>query len=189
MSLVGRDAELEAIRWSLAGDPDGAVRALVLEGAPGIGKTSLWEQGVAMGRERGMRVLLARSSEAETELSFAALIDLFDEVTSEELEGVPAPQLRALEVALYRADPTDRPPDPQVISLAVLSAVRLLAERQPLLVALDDAQWLDRASEEAVAFVARRLRREPVKFLMTRRPGRVRPWNGPCPTTTSTTWG
>jgi len=172
MSLVARDAELEAIRRSLADGPGAAVRALVLEGAPGIGKTSLWEQGVAWARESGMRVLVARSSEAETELSFAALIDLFDEVTGEELAAVPAPQLRALEVALYRADPTDRPPDPQVISLAVLSAVRLLAEGERLLVALDDAQWLDRASEEAVAFVARRLRREPVTFLMTRRPGR-----------------
>ena len=119
-----------------------------------------------------MRVLRGPQQRGETELPFAALIDLFDEVAGEELAGVPGPQLRALEVALYRADPTDRPPDPQVISLAVLSAVRLLAERQPLLVALDDAQWLDRASEEAVAFVARRLRREPVKFLMTRRPGR-----------------
>jgi DNA-binding CsgD family transcriptional regulator len=172
MSLVARDAELEAVRRSLAGDPDRAVRALVLEGAPGIGKTSLWEQGVAWAREQGMRVLVARSSEAETGLPFAALIDLFDEVTSEELDGVPAPQLRALEVALYRADPTDRPPEPQVISLAVLSAVRLLAEDGPLLLALDDAQWLDSASEEAVAFVGRRLRREPVTFLMTRRPGR-----------------
>ena len=172
MSLVGRDAELEAIRWSLTGDPDRAVRAVVLEGAPGIGKTSLWEQGVAWAREQGVRVLVARSSEAETELPFAALIDLFDEVAGEELNGVPAPQLRALEVALYRADPTDRPPESQVISLAVLSAVRLLAEAGPLLLALDDTQWLDSASEEAVAFVGRRLRRESVAFLMTRRPGR-----------------
>ena len=113
MSLVGRDAELEAIRWSLAGDPDGAVRALVLEGEPGIGKTSLWEQGVAWARERGCGCCVARGSEAETGLPFAALIDLFDGWPARSWTAVPAPQLRALEVALYRADPTDRPPEPR----------------------------------------------------------------------------
>ena len=172
MSLVAREVELEAIRPLVAGEPGGAVRALVLEGAPGIGKTSLWEQGVAWGREHGRRVLVARSSEAEKGLPFAGLIDLFDGVDSDELDAVPGPQLRALEVALYRADPGDRPPEAQVIALAVLAALRLMAEHHPIVVALDDLQWLDSTSEEALAFVARRLRAEPITFLMTRRPGR-----------------
>jgi DNA-binding CsgD family transcriptional regulator len=168
--LVARDSELEAISRLLAGQT--SVRALVLEGDPGVGKTSLWEQGIEWARERGLRVLVARSSEAETPLPFAALIDLLDGVASAELTGVPAPQLRALDVALYRADPTDRPPEPQVISIAVLSALRSLAESGPLLVAVDDLQWLDGASEDALAYAARRLEREPVTFLLARRPGR-----------------
>jgi DNA-binding CsgD family transcriptional regulator len=172
MSLVAREVEVGAIRRLVAGESGEGVRALVLEGAPGIGKTSLWEQGVAWGREHGRRVLVARSSQAETGLSFAGLIDLFDGVDSDELDAVPGPQLRALEVALYRADPGDRPPEAQVIALAVLAALRLLSEHHPIVVALDDVQWLDSTSEEALAFVARRLRRERVTFLMTRRPGR-----------------
>ena len=152
---------------------DGAdTRALVLEGDPGVGKTSLWERGVAWAREDGRRVLVARASEDEGGLPFAGLIDLFDAVTSEELGSVPAPQVRALDVALYRADPTDRPPEAQVISLAVLSALRALSEGERILVAIDDLQWLDSASEEAIAYAARRLHAEPVTFLLARRPGR-----------------
>jgi DNA-binding CsgD family transcriptional regulator len=168
--MVGRDSELGAIRTLLRSEEPGA-RSLVFEGAPGIGKTCLWEQGVDWGRELGLRVLVARASETETGLPHAALIDLFGAVASEELEAVPPPQLRALEVALYRADPGDRPPEPQVISLASLSALRALAERDDLLVAIDDVQWLDRASEEALAYVARRLMHERVAFLLARRPG------------------
>ncbi|HET9997894.1 MAG TPA: AAA family ATPase, partial [Nocardioides sp.] len=169
--LVAREGELEAIRALLRGDRADA-RALVLEGDPGVGKTSLWERGVAWAREDGRRVLVARASEDEGGLPFAGLIDLFDAVTSEELGAVPAPQVRALDVALYRADPTDRPPGTQVISLAVLSALRALSEGERVVVAIDDLQWLDTASEDAIAYAARRLRAEPVTFLMARRPGR-----------------
>jgi len=127
-AVVARDGELDAIR-DLLGREEGLVRAVVLEGEPGVGKTSLWEQGLAWGRERGLRVLVARASEAEAELPFAGIIDLLDGIAGEQLEAVPAPQMRALDVALYRADPTDHPPDAQVISLAVLSALRALAAR------------------------------------------------------------
>ena len=132
--LVAREGELEAIRALLRGDA-ADTRALVLEGDPGVGKTSLWERGVAWAREDGRRVLVARASEDEGGLPFAGLIDLFDAVTSEELGSVPAPQVRALDVALYRADPTDRPPEAQVISLAVLSSLRALSEGERILVA------------------------------------------------------
>jgi DNA-binding CsgD family transcriptional regulator len=169
--LVARDAELDAIRRLLVTTGD-SVRALVLEGDPGIGKTSLWEQGIALARAGGLRVLVVRASECDTGLPFAGLIDLLDGVPTEELQAVPGPQLRALEVALYRADPTDRPPEPQVISLAALSALRVLAAHDHLVVALDDLQWLDPASDDGLAYAARRLHGEPVTFLCTRRPGR-----------------
>lgn len=167
--LVARESELEAIRTRLTSGQPG--QAVLLEGDPGVGKTSLMEQSLAEARERGVRVLVARGSSAEAEFPFAALIDVFDAVAGEELAALPAPQLRALEVALYRAEPTGAPPEPQVISLAVLSALRALAEHQRLLVAVDDVQWLDLGSSEALVYAARRLGTEAVGFLLSRRPG------------------
>ena len=99
--VVGREAELAQLHAFLYADPGGA--AFVLVGGPGIGKTTLWENGVEAARQRGMRVLVARLSDAEARLAFSALIDLFDGVASEELAGLPPPQLHALDVALLRA--------------------------------------------------------------------------------------
>jgi len=169
MGLVAREAELAAIAAVLDSDAT-SVRALVLEGEPGVGKTSLWEQGVTGGHERGMRVLVARASESETGLPFAGLIDLLDGVSSDELVSVPAPQLRALEVALYRAEPGEDPPTDHVVSLALLSSLRCLAAQQRLLVAVDDLQWLDPPSQAALAYASRRLS-EDVTVLLARRPG------------------
>ncbi|WP_243057200.1 AAA family ATPase [Nocardioides sp. SR21] len=165
--LVGRDGELELIQALLA---DGR-QALVLEGVPGVGKTSLWEHGVAQGRDRGMRVLVARASGAETGLPGGALIDLMDGVTSADLAALPAPQRRALEVALYRQEPAGRPPEPGAIALGLLNALRALGADQRVLVAIDDVQWLDPASEEALAYAARRLDPAAVTCLLARRPG------------------
>lgn len=169
--LIARDGELDTIRGLLSAER-GAPAGLVLEGEPGVGKTSLWECGIALGREQGLRVLVARASGAETGLPFAALIDLLDGVTTEELAALPSTQLQALNVALYREDPTGRPPEPQAIWLGLLSALRVLASGERLLLAVDDVQWLDRASEEALAYAARRLDRESVTYLLARRPGR-----------------
>jgi DNA-binding CsgD family transcriptional regulator len=172
--LVARDDELEAIR-RLVDRAGGTTGALVLEGEPGVGKTSLWEQGIVLGRDRGTRVLVARASEAETRLPFAGLIDLFDEVATEELRSVPAPQLHALEVAFYRAEADEHPPTDHLVSLALLSAVRVLAAHERVLVAIDDVQWLDRSSHDALAYVARRLQAENVTVLLSRRPGSQTP--------------
>ena len=109
--IVGRERELSVLLEFVRADP--AQLALVLSGGPGIGKTTLWEAGSAAARGRGLRVLSARASGAEAQLSFAALIDLLDGVGSRGAGGVPAPQLRALEVALLRAEPTDAPPEPR----------------------------------------------------------------------------
>src|SRR5262245_34949198 len=102
-SIVGRERELAAIDVFLSGDEPSP--ALVLEGSAGMGKTTLWEAGIRMARSRRMRVLTARSSDAETQLSFAGLMDLLDGIDTAALRGVPTPQVRALDVALVRAEP------------------------------------------------------------------------------------
>ena len=155
----------------LDGFLDGASsgRSLVLTGGAGIGKTTLWEAGVHDAAERGLRVLSARASSAEAQLSFATLIDLCDGVDTGSLVGLAPVQRSALEVALLRAEPESVPPKPHVISLAFLNLLRALAADATLLVAVDDIQWLDGPSAEALTFVARRLDGEPLSFLLARR--------------------
>ena len=169
MDVVGRDAELSSFADFLASER--WPRAFVLTGGPGIGKTTLWDAAVAHGRARGMRVVTARGSGADARLSFAALIDLLDGVGDEDFAHLPQPQRSALEVALYRTEPTGMPPETRALALGVLGVLRSLAMQRPVLVALDDVQWLDHASEEALAFAARRLSDERIAFLLARRPG------------------
>jgi DNA-binding CsgD family transcriptional regulator/tetratricopeptide (TPR) repeat protein len=164
--IVGRESELALLDEFIASVD--SPRAFVLTGEPGIGKTSLWELGVAAARRRGLRVLAARGSGAETRLSFAALIDLLDGVG---LDDLASPQRRALEVALFRADSAGSPPEAHAVAIGLLNALRSLAAPEPILVAIDDTQWLDNASVEALAFAARRLDAEPIAFLLARRPG------------------
>jgi DNA-binding CsgD family transcriptional regulator len=167
--VVGRESELAALREFLDGPPP--VPALVLTGAAGIGKTTLWEAGVAIARERGWNVLLSRASEAEVELSFAGLADLLDGVAGELIAELLAPQRRALEVALARVEPSGAPPEPLAIAAGLLSLLRMEAMGERVLVAVDDAQWLDQASAAALAFAARRVLGERVRLLLTVRSG------------------
>src|SRR6266480_3166682 len=102
-NVVGRDAELRATARfldSLAGQP----QALVLEGEPGIGKTTLWLAAVEQARQRGFRVLLCRPSAAEAQLSYASLADLLADVGDPVLKSLPQPQRRAIDFVLLRAE-------------------------------------------------------------------------------------
>ncbi len=144
-AVVGRDDELGSIQAFLAEVEQGPA-ALVLSGEAGIGKTILWEAGVEEARERFGRVLSHRSVEAEASLAFAGLSDLLEPVLEEVAADLPPPRRQALEVALLLVAPGDEPPDPRAIGLAFLDVLRLLAERGPVLVALDDLQWLDSSS-------------------------------------------
>jgi DNA-binding CsgD family transcriptional regulator len=167
--LVGREPELAMLGEFLgAGSP---ALALVLTGGPGVGKTALWEAGVRRARGQGMRVLAARPSEAEAQLSLAALFDLLDGIDVGALDKVPAPQRQALETVLLRAEPTGDAPEPLAIAAAFLGALRSLTASGPLLLAVDDLHWLDGASAAVLAFAARRLRGQRCRFLLARRSG------------------
>ncbi|HET6869700.1 MAG TPA: LuxR C-terminal-related transcriptional regulator [Solirubrobacteraceae bacterium] len=165
-ALFGRDRELEAGRTFLE---DAHARGLVIEGAAGIGKTAVWHALLDTARTLGCRVLACIGESAEARLAFVGLGDLLGEAADDVLPSLPSPQARALEVALLRVDAAGTPSEPLAVAAAVLSALRLLSSSQPVVVAIDDLPWLDRASADAVAFAARRLRGAPVRFLLTRR--------------------
>ena len=164
--VVGRERELAAVGAFLTAVPNGP-RALLLEGEAGIGKTTVWLAAVRAADDRGFRVLQARPTESESRLSYAALADVagvaFDEVRA----ALPDPQERALAAILLRVA-TDEPADARVTATALVTVLTVLAESSPVLLAIDDVQWLDGASAGALAFVARRFPRR-LGLLVTRR--------------------
>jgi DNA-binding CsgD family transcriptional regulator len=167
--IVGREAELATLEVFLRADR--GARALILRGGPGIGKTTLWAAGVDAALKQGVRVLEARPSESETKLSLAGLADLLAGADADVLGKLPAPQAHALEVALLRARPSGRAPEPRAVAAGFLGVVREFARSGPVLVAVDDVQWLDSSSAQALAFAARRLETAAARFLVTERTG------------------
>ena len=164
-AVIGREQELDAIEAFLA-EAELGPRALVLSGEPGIGKTVLWEAGSST-RAAGSAPPRARSVEAEASLSFAALSDLLGDV----LDDV-APRSRRRGGMRSRSPCCSRSrarrrPNPRAIGLALLDVLRALAEHGPVLVALDDLQWLDPSSAGVLQIAFRRLRDEPVGLLAT----------------------
>jgi len=168
-TLVGREAELVEVDRFLT-DDEGAA-CLVLSGDPGVGKTSVWEVALDLAVELGQIVASTRCSHSEAGLSFAGLADFLDGVDLGTL-GIPDPHRHALEVALGRATATGGPVEPLAIAAGFLALLRVLSRRAPVLLAVDDLQWLDEASAECLTFAARRLRGLPVRILCSRRPGR-----------------
>jgi DNA-binding CsgD family transcriptional regulator len=167
--VVGRERELGAIEEFLEAAARGRA-ALVIEGEPGIGKTALWREAVAQAEERDRIVLAARPAEAERELSFGGLGDLLGGEALDAVRELPGPQRRALRTALLLDEPDGAPTDPRTIAVALLAVLRELARARPLILAVDDVQWLDRPTAAALTFALRRLESEPVGFLGTARP-------------------
>jgi len=150
--LLGRDPECARIDTLLAAARRGKSGVLILRGEPGIGKSALLSY--ARGCAGEMFVLSAAGVESEAELPFAGVSQLVSPVL-ERLEAIPPAQRTALETALAL-----RPPgavDPFSAYAALLSLLAAVAERSPVLALVDDCQWLDRSSAEALAFAARRL--------------------------------
>jgi AAA ATPase domain len=162
--LIGRDEELAVIRGFLDSP---APSALLIEGEAGCGKTTLWQAGAAQATSH--RVLACRPSDTESALAFSGIGDLLAEIDPEALGVLPTPQRRALEIALLLAEPDPEPPNPRALAVAFLGVLRGLAANEPLLVAIDDVQWLDAPSAEMLAFAVRRLRDEPIHLLAAQR--------------------
>lgn len=170
---VGRDEQLHTLRSFM--DGSSPVGCLVLVGDAGIGKTTVWEEGLRLASGQGFRVLSTRASQAEATLSFAALADLVAGVGPDPVVALPSPQRHALQVAIRLAEPHGTAPEPLAISSGFLNLLRAAAEAEPMLVAIDDVQWLDPSSAESLLFTARRLANRVdrrIRFLLSRRPGR-----------------
>jgi DNA-binding CsgD family transcriptional regulator len=178
LEIVGRDEELAVVAGFLA-DKASLPRVLLIEGEPGIGKTTVWRQVLEEGRAAGYRVLSTRPGRSDAHLAFAGLTDLLAGSLDDVLPPLPPPQARALRVALLLEEIEPVPVDPRAIAAAVLGSIRQLARRGPLLIAVDDAQWLDASSSAALAFALRRLIRQPVATVITIRAGhRLPPVSG-----------
>jgi DNA-binding CsgD family transcriptional regulator len=162
--LHGRRVEREALERLLEAVRGGQSRVLVVSGEPGVGKTALLQS--AIGSASGFRVMRAVGVESEMELAFAALQQLCAPLI-DRLDRLPGPQRDALGVAFgLRAG---NAPDRFLVGLAVLSLLADAAEEQPVVCVVDDAHWLDRASVQALVFVARRLLAESVGLVLATR--------------------
>jgi len=168
ISVVGREPEIGVISGFLDHVSDGP-HALIIEGSAGIGKTTLWSAGVSSARERGYQVLMARAAESEARLSYAALGDLLGGVRDQALSGLSAPLRRGLDAALLRADDPTGAPDQRAVSLATAQVLRNLAAESPVVVAVDDVQWLDRSSARVLSFALRRISNDLVGAFVTLR--------------------
>ena len=166
--LLGRTEEQAAIERLLE-RASSAPAGLLLDGEAGIGKTTVWRRGIALAHERGFRVLACVAAPTETPLSFTGLGDLLDEMPLEILKRLPPPQRRALEISLLLTEPSEGTADQRAVSLALLTVIRTIAESRPLLIAIDDVQWLDGSSAGVLSFALRRIRTGPVGLLLTRR--------------------
>jgi class 3 adenylate cyclase len=159
--LLGREPELMLIDEALAAARLGKSSRLVIRGEPGIGKTALLEHAAA--GAASMRVLAARGVEFEADVPFAGLHELLHPAL-QLLDRLPLIQAAALRSSLGLGARIEA--DRLIIGAAVLGLISVYAEEGPLLITVDDAQWLDRASSEAIAFAARRLSEDPVAILL-----------------------
>ncbi|HEV2027040.1 MAG TPA: AAA family ATPase [Candidatus Dormibacteraeota bacterium] len=168
--LLGREAELLAIDQALAAARLGKSSRVLIRGEPGIGKTALLEYAVS--QAASMRVLAARGVEFEADVPFAGLHELLHP-TLGLLDRLPPIHAAALRSSLGLGPRIEA--DRLIIGAAALGLISAFAEEAPLLITVDDAQWLDRASSEAIAFAARRLIADPIAIVIAIREGETSP--------------
>jgi DNA-binding CsgD family transcriptional regulator len=164
--LLGRGRELERIRALLDGARDGLSGVLAIAGEAGIGKSSLLEWAAA--QADGMHVLRAQGVESEARLPFGGLFELLRPAL-DELERLPAPQAEALAGALALRPAREH--DRFAVGAATLGLLAVYADDAPVLVLVDDANWLDGSSGDALRFAFRRLVADPIAVLVAVRDG------------------
>jgi hypothetical protein len=162
--LMDRRGERGVLDQLIAAVRAGGSRVLVVRGEPGIGKSALLDY--LAGQASGCRVVRAVGVESEMELAFAGLHQLLAPVL-DRLDRLPGPQREAMRTAFGLSD--GPAPDRFLVGLAVLGLVSEVAAERPLICVVDDEQWLDRASVQALGFVARRLAAEPVGLVFAAR--------------------
>ena len=167
-AVVGREAEVTSIRAFVDERRPGPA-ALVLVGEAGIGKSTLWHAGLDHARARGLRVLSSRPAEAERGLAYLGLGDLFEDLLDDILPALSAARRRALLAALLLEEGSDGRVDERALAVAVRDALQLLSEGRPLLIAVDDVQWLDSSSSSALVFALRRLGGNSILVLLAQR--------------------
>jgi DNA-binding CsgD family transcriptional regulator len=172
-TLVGREEELASL-LALLDVPERLPTVAVLAGEAGIGKTALWTAAVEAAAARGFLVCSCRPSEAEARFSFSGVADLLGDAVPHLLRELPAPQRQALETALALSDSAD-PIEERLVAFGFLSALRRLAADTPLLVAVDDLQWLDQPSLALLQYVLPRLEGTPIAVVLTVR-GKTPSW-------------
>ena len=167
--VVGRGAELAAVEPFLARAGEG-LAALAFEGEAGIGKSTVWQAALELAADQGWLTLASRPARSEQGMTLGGLVDLLRAVSDDELAVLPAPQRDALAVALLRAAARRSSPDQRTLSVATGSLLRQLAER-PVLIAIDDVQFLDEGSAAVLAYALRRLADRPIGLLLAIRAG------------------
>lgn len=166
--LIGRDAEVARLEGLLVDAQEGVSAAIVLRGEAGIGKTALLRQTAAQAESLGFLVLRTRGLETESELAFAGLGDLMLPIV-DLVARIPPPQAAAVLAALALGPPAGA--DRFAVCAGTLSVLGEAAEGRPVLAMIEDAQWLDHSSAEALGFAARRLDSEGIVMLVAVRDG------------------
>ena len=175
-AVLGRDAELRQIEdWlgvarSVPG-PGVASALLVIEGKPGIGKTTLWAEAIRRASGLGWQILSCRPVPSDAGLPYVGLADLVRSVPDELFGRLPQPQRRSLAVALLREEAGEGDLDPRAVGTGLITLLGAVAGDGQLMLAVDDAQWLDPASAGALAFALRRLEERRVAILAAIRVG------------------
>ncbi|WP_158852678.1 ATP-binding protein [Saccharothrix deserti] len=162
MPLYGREAELKDLGVLLDGPGNGS--GVLIRGEPGIGKSALVAEAVAAASVAGLHVLRTTGVEAEQNLAHSGLHQLLFPVRAG-VDSLPRPQRAALRTALGLEDAAE--PSAYLVGLAALSLLAERSEGRPLLIVAEDVQWLDRASADVLAFVARRIESEPIVLIAT----------------------
>lgn len=154
VGVLGRQAESAAVAEFLAAT---APAGLVISGERGIGKTTVWWDAIEQARALGWQVLMAQPVDAESELAYRGLADLLASVDGGLFAVLPSPQRAAIDRVLLRGKATAAPAESRAVAAAFLTVIEQLSETAPVLIAIDDVQWLDRSSATAVAYAARRM--------------------------------